>query len=675
MRFYLFSKRRLFWLIGGLLFALSTSAGATRPAVVLGSFAEQRNALALLKKLGLRDDLASVELAISARDTDAHGDSKPLLARVVAYSEDPSQTRALLSQLRAAGFTEAWYLANAPIADTSNARAQTPSASLESPRSQSVRDQAIAGKSEGVRALMSSETQQSLSRRTIGDLSKKEGQPSEPEIENLSNAMGDQEREPSSSDLTKPLSERKAGTEPQKNADEKGRINPNIAASLASQNNSDQQAPQDPGNEQENPTDESRFTSGLTMERNAFAGNAHRWSLDFKATRGSLPSTALKSPYFGDETSSYVADLHLEWRQRFDKVTLSFDHVLQWNAGDVIPWSRSPYGAPELRSLGDSPRALDLTNPVTDGNHHRLHSHFRELMVRWEGQDWNVSLGRDSIHWGTGIVFHPLGLFNPLPPLYVEGDKQFAQDHFLIERLWNSNANPTESLTFLNVSRRTDRDRLFGDVSTTALRLNRKSDRYALGVTAARHYGLSVIGLEASRQIEGVELSSNLVLRERDGNYSNSTWAVVGMVNARLNASTETRTASVFAEYFHNGFGLKALPTSFADLPTDLTYQLARQEAFTFMRDYVALGGDFAWGKEVSQSLRLITNLHDPSLVIKTEFLFTLQQDLRLQLGLITPLSQDGKEFTPLRIGTTSDGVPVTFGPDRRIYLRLKFNR
>jgi hypothetical protein len=398
--------------------------------------------------------------------------------------------------------------------------------------------------------------------------------------------------------------------------------------------------------------------------------------MDGKASQSSLPRTALKRPYFDADTSSYTADLHIEGQQRFDNVTLSFDHVLQWNAGDIIPWSRSPYGAQELRSLNDRPRKFDLTSTVADGNRYRLHSHFRELMMRWEGEQWSAEFGRDQINWGTGIVFHPMGLFNPLPPLHVDGEDQVGQDHFTIKRAWNRDVNVTHSLALLHVDRRDASDLMLSDdVSTTALKWHRKSDRYAFGVTAARHYDRAFVGLEASRYKDAVTISSNLTFRERDTFDAGSSWGLIGIVNASIDLSREGRSASIFAEYFHNGFGLSTLPEVYIGMHSNLDSRLARQETFTLMRNYIALGGDFGWSNALRQNLKLIMNLHDHSAMVKTEFSYLFRDYMRLQLGLITHASQHGDEFAPLQIGNTPEGEPITWGYGSQVYLRWEFRR
>ena len=688
------------WLFAALFFALSPSAAAARPAIVLGSFTEESNASAMLETLARRDDLAGISLTLAANDTGDNTNSKRPFIRVVAYAQDPSQTRALLGRMRENGFTKAWYMRDARIENRSNVLELSNIASPVDARPSELLGETISARSSNSAAVKGSEIQTVLSSPGEAATADKVGLHSKAAINYpVSETIAPMSRAVDNTPAQTGIAS-KAVAEIRRTAHRDDPISSNTKATLDGQVDAEQQGQEDRNDEAKGLLKSYGLFPTLRTVKNVLAHESLQWSLDHKTTQDSLPNSDLKHPYFGEKSSSSVADLHLEWQQRFDNVTLSFDHVLQWNGGDVISWSRTPYGAPELRSLDDRPRMFDLTTTLTDGDHHRLHSHFRELMVRWEGKRWNAGIGRDTINWGTGIVFHPMGLFNSLPPLHVYGDDQVGQDHIMIERLWSRDASPTNSLSFLHVGRRiTQGVALSEDVSTTALKWHLKSEDYAIGVTAAHHYDATFIGLEAASQFGNVTVSSNLTLRERDRRYSNSSWGLTGVVNVRyssiiaalrtlrtsfslgkprrrLDISTPTAfTASVFAEFFHNGFGLKELPESYINLPADLSDQLARQEAFTFMRDYIAVGGELSWSDSLTQNVTLISNLHDPSPVVRAEFSYAFRDYLRINLGLITPISDDGKEFTPQQIGTTRDGRPVTWGSDRQVYLRWEFRR
>ena len=94
--------------------ALSPAIAAARPAVVLGSFTEQSNASAMLETLAERDELAGIALTVAINETRDNAKGQVHFSSRRLHT-GPSQTRALLRQLRAAGFTKAWYLSRVAL--------------------------------------------------------------------------------------------------------------------------------------------------------------------------------------------------------------------------------------------------------------------------------------------------------------------------------------------------------------------------------------------------------------------------------------------------------------------------------------------------------------------------------------------------------------------------------
>ena len=657
-RDWLASSFSTLWIIASLTFLLPPNTAAATPAVVLGSFSQKSNAEEMLETLAKRVDLAKTSFTIvSNNPIDRDRVIRPLF-RVVTYGEDSTKTRALLSDLRDAGFNSAWYLEDAQIFKDQANHPQAATAIPAITQTQSFEPEAPPPDNELYADKPKKEYSQeqgdtpafvTAASRTVLISGIVDPQPLLTKVPNnlapfsLAPVVARNQISTEAGDTTD--IEAQAGKQGSA-ANELKRLNP------------------------------FRYTPYIATLRNALFNGSIKWSVDGTASQNSLPRTSLKRSYFDDDISSYTADLHMEWQQRFDNVKLSFDHVFQWNAGDIIPWSKSPYGAQELRPLNDRPRKFDLTSTVADGNRFRLHGHFRELMMRWEGEQWSAGIGRDQMQWGTGIMFHPMGLFNPLPPLHVNGDDQVGQDHITIKRAWNQDVNNSQSLALFHVDRRSAPGLTFSDnVSTTALKWHRKSNRYTFGVTAARHYARALVGLEASHQKDAITISSNLTFRESDPFDAGSAWGLIGVVNARVDLSKEGRSASIFAEYFHDGFGLNTLPDVYIGALTDLDSRLARQETFTLMRNYIALGGDFDWKPSLRQDLKIIVNLHDSSAMVKAELNYLAQDYMRLQLGLITQVSQYGDEFAPLQIGKTPGGDPITWGGGSRVYLRWEFSR
>ena len=107
---------------------------------------------------------------------------------------------------------------------------------------------------------------------------------------------------------------------------------------------------------------------------------------------------------------------------------------------------------------------------------------------------------------------------------------------------------------------------------------------------AARHYGGAAAGLGLSVPLGGALIRSNVVAVEDDQG-----WKLTGIVNADVSVPLAGTSVYLFAEYFHNGFGVGRLPGDLGALPQSLADRLARGESFNLMRNYLALGAQLRW--------------------------------------------------------------------------------
>ena len=137
---------------------------------------------------------------------------------------------------------------------------------------------------------------------------------------------------------------------------------------------------------------------------------------------------------------------------------------------------------------------------------------------------------------------------------------------------------------------------------------------------------------------------------------SGDRWRLLGIVNADVAFPIRDRMAYVFAEYFHNDFGMQHLPTAGEALPRQLQTALLRGEVFNLMRDYLALGTSYQWHPLVTQSLSVINNLSDGSALLQGQVSVDAAQNQQLQFGYIGGYADAGDEFAPLPAAISPPG-------------------
>ena len=136
--------------------------------------------------------------------------------------------------------------------------------------------------------------------------------------------------------------------------------------------------------------------------------------------------------------------------------------VLQ--AGDTAQWGQGAVAQVDQMTATDAHRLLDMTWQTDTGRRHQWSHRIDRMSVQWQQADWSVTLGRQAVSWGSGIVFQPLDPFNPFAPTAVDRDYKNGDDLVLVERLLPNG----HDLQVLHVMRRDDRQQLRSRVSSTA---------------------------------------------------------------------------------------------------------------------------------------------------------------------------------------------------------------
>ncbi len=381
----------------------------------------------------------------------------------------------------------------------------------------------------------------------------------------------------------------------------------------------------------------------------------------------SLPSGDALRRLTGDASAfSHNADLRLMWRRHIGPVELQVDHSTTWLHSAIT--AGSPGLTFDQTPTGDERRLMDLTWQLYDGEDSRGLHRFDRLAVQYRNQRWGITLGRQALSWGGGLVFQPMDRFNPFAPTTVDQDYKAGDDMLLVERLFGNGSE----LQVLAVGRRA---LVSGDVTADASSLAAKY-RTELGIfgifgtfgigevemMAAQHYDEQVLGLGLRVPLGGALVRTDLTWTLAD----DPTFS--GVLNADYSFGLGGTIVHVFAEYFYNGFGVLDLSDDLGLLPASLTERIARGELFNLMRSYLALGSSFRWHFLFNQSLALITNLHDNSTAFQASLTYDASDASRLQVGLTKPFGNRGDEF-----GGVTVGEGLTVGGGEQGFLRFVY--
>ncbi len=377
------------------------------------------------------------------------------------------------------------------------------------------------------------------------------------------------------------------------------------------------------------------------------------------ATGAALPSHDFQRELNGTPAYDYTADLRLMFRHSSGSLRWIADLSTTLNGGDSFAFNSAPGITLDQSPGDDDMRLMDLSWEIGDGDRHRVVQRFDRLAVEYRRGNWGLTLGRQAVSWGNGIVFQPMDLFSPFAPTTVDRDYKAGDDLLLVEMLLGNGSD----LQLLAVARRDADGDVTGQADSVALKWHGYTGSTEFDLVAGKHYRDQVYGFSTRLPLGGALLRSDVIATRL---ADDSDWKISGIVNLDYSFAINEKTLYVYFEYFHNSFGVSELPVSPVLLPQPLLDRLGRGEVFNLMKDYVAGGSSVQWHPLWTQNLTVISNLHDASSLLQTQLTYEPGDHSRVQLGVVVPLGRAGDEFG----GVPLLGAGVTSGGAKQGYLR-----
>ncbi len=319
---------------------------------------------------------------------------------------------------------------------------------------------------------------------------------------------------------------------------------------------------------------------------------------------------------------------------------------------ETLVAERFPGLYPET-ALTDDRRLLDLSSTIDDGNDWRLSHRLDRLSVTLL-PDWgSVTLGRQALTWGNGLLFNPMDLFNPFAPTDIERDYKVGDDmataQFHIEKVGG--------VQLLYVPRRNPET---GDVawnhSSVAGKLHLSRGTTEFDLMAARHYEDFVAGVGAAGYLGGAAWRTDATWTFPDESADTDGFLAL-TANLDYSWVAWEKNFYGFVEVYHNGLGVTG---DYGDalLDPDIAERLSRGEMHTLGRTYLAFQIQMEAHPLVNLFLVSINNMGDPSGVLQPHLVWDAKQNLRCTVGANLYYGEDGTEFGGFEV----DGAPLEVG-------------
>jgi hypothetical protein len=361
----------------------------------------------------------------------------------------------------------------------------------------------------------------------------------------------------------------------------------------------------------------------------------------------------------GEQTANDVAgNLRLTWEPSWGSWSFQAAYVVEAENGPTVALGRTESG---LIHVPPS-TALDLTDTFQGGDPWLASQRIDRLALTYTTSDLVVRVGRQALSWGSGLVFRPMDLFDPFSPTATDTEYKPGVDMLYVQRL-------------------------FADGSDLQLIVAPRPAQYGGPIeadesSAALHYHTTLFGHQTTF-MAAWDHGDVVTAASVNGAFGGATWNVEVVptvlkaggvrVSAIANISDAVtllgRNATVFAEYYRNGFGVLGQPYNLADLPPELVDRLARGQVFTTRRDYLSGGVTLEATPLLSISPTLILNLDDGSALALMSATYSLADNVTLIAGAQVPIGPGKSEFGGLPLTATS---PVQLAPPGQLYIQLR---
>ena len=289
----------------------------------------------------------------------------------------------------------------------------------------------------------------------------------------------------------------------------------------------------------------------------------------------------------------------------------------------------------------DDNQFFSLTRIISEGDDHIVYHRLDRLFLTHEGRFGYLSIGRQALTWGNGLLFNPADLINPFAPSDIIRDYKIGSDMIL----YQNGFDLISELQLVIVPRTNEEDDLDYDQSTYGLKTRLSSENGDLDIYVMKNYDDPVLGGGFSTYLGGGVLRSDLTWTYLDEDSETQSF-FSGVINYDRSWTWSGKNWYGFIEFYYNGLGeadpLDALQNE------SLTERLSRGEIFVTGNYYLDALLQYEAHPLVNLLVTVIYNLEDNSFLLQPRLNWEVSQSLELLLGVNVSEGSAGSEFGEL---------------------------
>ncbi|MCK5311321.1 MAG: hypothetical protein KAJ62_04390 [Desulfobacteraceae bacterium] len=275
----------------------------------------------------------------------------------------------------------------------------------------------------------------------------------------------------------------------------------------------------------------------------------------------------------------------------------------------------------------DTTKALDLSSKIRDEDNYFLYYRLDRFNLSLEGSLGRITIGRQAVTWGNGLVFNPMDVFNPFSPYDTERDYKKGDDMVYVETFFEKG----DDLQFLYVPRRDleDKNIKFSKSSIGAkyhLLLNDMEFDFMI----ARHYEDALAGIGCVSTIGNAVWRGDLIYTFAGGDMEDDFLSLV--INIDYSWAWFKKNFYGLIEYYYSGLGADG---NYSEVYTDydLSTRISRGEIYGFGKNYLSSSISIELSPLLNFNFTAIANLSDPSYLIQPGITWNAAQNFEIAIG------------------------------------------
>jgi hypothetical protein len=298
--------------------------------------------------------------------------------------------------------------------------------------------------------------------------------------------------------------------------------------------------------------------------------------------------------------------------------------------------------------LDDDRRLMDLTWTIHEDDQYIIYNRFDRLSLTLLPRWGAVTIGRQAVTWGNGLLFNPMDICNPFAPTDIERNYKVGDDMASAQ----VNVGTRGDVHVLYVPRRDPvKHSVQWNNSSLAGKLHFAWGSTEFDVMAAKHYEDAVFGIGSMGYLGGAAWRMDgiwTILNDTRGkDYYFSLVA-----NIDYSWVWWKKNFYGFVEFFYNGIGEADYAEALFD--QDIVERLARGELFALGRAYLSGHLRVELHPLLNCHLTVINNLADPSSVVQPRVVWDVLQNVQVTVGGNIYYGRKDTEYGGFRI----PGIP-----------------